>query len=339
MKIMVSTIAILLCFSLSHGTSVDSVTVDSVWNSDSSWYDGNGVLQQRFARDCVISFIPRDSGFASCTLKVSLDSGKTWSADPNPLTILDSSLSKPISCGQKKHIKARLFGGDRQNVVFKIDANICVNGDDESITGPLGATIVFSEGFGNDLTRWKDFYMINIGDYYSKMRTTADAAHAGTFSLTSDSNRTALIHDISPRIETGIAGLQFYIMAKAAGHTNFTVQFGQNAGSSGGLGKAFGLGFDKSDSVKVGYYDLWDMNPQSDSMLAPIRYNRWYKCAVEVDFTAQKITWKLDDAVVKTQSLPTSDMNGFDEILVLRGMDGADGPKPYYADDIVLYTR
>jgi hypothetical protein len=125
MKIIIANIAILICFVLSRGTSVDSVTVDSVWNSDLSWYDGNGVLQQRLSRDCIISFIPQDSGYAACSLKVSLDSGKTWNPDPNPLSILSSDLVPPIQCGKKARVIVRIFGSDRSNVVFKITANIC----------------------------------------------------------------------------------------------------------------------------------------------------------------------------------------------------------------------
>jgi alpha-L-fucosidase len=125
MKIAFAVATILFCFGLSHGTSVDSVTVDSVWNSDSSWYDSNGVLQLRPARDCFISFISQASVYASCTLLVSLDSGKTWGASPNPLNALDKSLERPIPCGKKKQIKVRMYGSDRSNVVFKIVSSAC----------------------------------------------------------------------------------------------------------------------------------------------------------------------------------------------------------------------
>jgi hypothetical protein len=213
---------------------------------------------------------------------------------------------------------------------------------DSAVPLPSGTTLVFKEGFGEGLTRWEVSYMINIVDNYPQMTISTAAAHSGTHSITSDASRSALVYNIDPRLEAGTVGLQFYMMATAAGQTNFSVRFGQNAGSSGGLGKAFGFGFDKTDSVKTIYYDSWEMNPEIDSMLAPIQMNHWYKCVVEINFaagTAGNITWKLDDAVVQTKPLPVSEMYGIDRALVFRGMDGADGVKPYYADDIVVYTK
>ena len=94
---------------------------------------------------------------------------------------------------------------------------------------PTGATVVFSDGFGGDLSKYKASYMINVNDFYSPMRITTDAAHSGTHSVTSDSNRTALEYDLVPSIISGIVGVQFYIMAKSSGQTNFTVQIGKNA--------------------------------------------------------------------------------------------------------------
>jgi hypothetical protein len=353
MKIMHCATAVFLCFALSHGASVDSVTVDSVWNSDSSWHDGNGVLQQKLARDCFVSFIPQGSGYASCSLTVSLDSGRTWGASPNPLQILDNSLSTSFQCGKKGHAKVRVVGSDRSKVVFKIIARICTSGSDEPIAFPSAATaILFSEGFGNGLSKWESTYMVLVNDFYPQMRITTAAAHTGTHSITSDSNRTALVYRIVPRLEPSnpaaahyIVGVQFYIMASAAGQANFSVQFGQDNGSSGGLGKAFGFGFDKSDSIKTTFYDTWaGLSPEVDSLLSPIQLTHWYKCNVEIDLgTTWTATWTLDGKVVKTMPLPTSEMNGIDRVLVFRGaeagMTGADGLKPYYADDIVLYMR
>jgi hypothetical protein len=201
-------------------------------------------------------------------------------------------------------------------------------------------TVVFSDGFEGDLSNYKPTYMINVNDFYSQMRITTDAAHSGTHSVTSDSNRSALEYDLIPSIISGIVGVQFYIMAKSSGQTNFTVQIGKNAGSSGGLGKQFGLGFDKSDSVKCVLYNMDDFTPQQDSLLSPIQFNHWYKCVVEINFATNMVTYYLDDAVVKRMSFPAlATMYGIDRLLVFRGIDGAEGPKPYYADDIVLYKK
>lgn len=217
----------------------------------------------------------------------------------------------------------------------------------ETILTPTGVTVVFSDGFGGDLSNYKPTYMINVGDFYPQMQITTDAAHSGTHSITSASNRSALEHDFKPALNrdtvagTTVVGIQFYIMAKSSGQTNFTVQIGKNAGSSGGLGKEFGLGFDKSDSVKCVFYNLDDFTPQQDSLLAPIQFNHWYKCVVEIDFTANSVAYYLDDVLVKNMvlSFDLKTMYGIDRLLVFRGLEGADGPQPYYADDIVVYKK
>ena len=102
---------------------VDSVTVDSVWNTDSSWYDGNGILQQRQSRDCKISFVPQGEGMAQMFIAMSIDSGKTWGPSPNPLTINGNALSSTFMTGQKATLSARILGGDRPGVVFKMTAH------------------------------------------------------------------------------------------------------------------------------------------------------------------------------------------------------------------------
>ena len=202
---------------------------------------------------------------------------------------------------------------------------------------PPERTVLFTEGFEGDLSNWRDNYMINIGDFYPQMRISTDAARTGTHSITSDSNRCALLYYVDPRVETGIVGGEFYIMATAAGQTNFTVEIGQNAGSSGGLGKAFGFGFDQTDSVKCTFYDSW--TGPNDTMISALQLNHWYKCVVEVDFTAQTITYYLEGAKVRTRPLPTQEMYGIDRVLVFRGIMGAEGPTSYFADDIVLYKK
>jgi hypothetical protein len=227
--------------------------------------------------------------------------------------------------------------GDKSNPVAPVAG-------DASVPIPAGVTTVFSEGFGGDLSNWDKTYMINVGDFYSPMRITTAAFHTGTHSITSDSNRSALQYELKTQIIAGTVGIQFYIMASAVGQTNFTVEFGQNAGSSGGLGKAFGIGFDKSDSIKTVYYDTYlGLSPEFDSTIAPIQPGHWYKCAVEVNLDAAAsptaITWYIDGAKIQTRPLPTQELYGIDRLLVFRGIGGAEGPKPYYADDIVLYTK
>jgi uncharacterized protein (TIGR02145 family) len=101
---------------------VSSVTVDSVWNSDSSWYDIDSILQQRQSRDCSISFTPQGEGMARMFIAMSMDSGKTWESSRNLLTVFDNALKSTFITGKKATITARVFGGDRPGVIFKMTA-------------------------------------------------------------------------------------------------------------------------------------------------------------------------------------------------------------------------
>jgi len=63
-----------------------------------------------------------------------------------------------------------------------------------------------------------------------------------------------------------------------------------------------------------------DFTPQQDSLLAPIQFNHWYKCVVEINFVTNMVTYYLDDAVVKSMSFPAlATMYGIDRLLVFRG--------------------
>jgi hypothetical protein len=217
-----------------------------------------------------------------------------------------------------------------------------------------GTTSVFSTGGSpSDSSKFYKDYMITVGDNYPHMRFTNEAAHTGSYSITTDSNRTALQYKIDPKMEkSGICGVQFYIMTKAVDSINFSVQIGQNAGSSGGLGKAFGIGFDLRDSIKCMYLDPLDQTLQGgqlDKMCGVIQPNHWYKCNIELNFTTGKVTYSIDDAPMFEHTLPSdNDFYGIDRLLVFRGVWGGtndnpimckEGPMQYYADDIVLYTK
>jgi hypothetical protein len=222
---------------------------------------------------------------------------------------------------------------------------------DQNPAAPSGATLIVSDGFGGDLSKWMSKYMINENDFYYPMRITDAAAHAGKHSLTTDSNRTALAYEIraTDRVEEGIVGTSFYIMTKATGQINFTVEMGQYGGSSGGLFKSFGMGFDARDSLKCTTFDNY--GGRTDKILGVIESNRWYKCKVEVDFTAQNAVYYLDDVKVWESTLPTVEMYGIDRLLVYRGefAEGqkpseysvlcSEGPKQYFIDDIIFYKK
>jgi len=227
---------------------------------------------------------------------------------------------------------------------------------------PAGVQVVFSSGMNDediaDTSKWSKDYMINVNDFYPQMRATTEAAHSGKYSVTSDSNRTALVvklEGILPnlynnpeinKINKGICGVEFYIMAKAKGGINFTLELGQYAGSSGGLSKSFGIGFDIFDSIKATHYDA--DGGRTDKMVEPIKLNYWYKCKIEINFNDSTATYYIDGNMVDQGKLPSREMYGIDKMLIFRGPlaqkgdeypECQEGPKPYYIDDIVLYTR
>jgi formylglycine-generating enzyme required for sulfatase activity len=124
---------------------VDSVTVDSVWNSDSSWNDGSGAAQKRQSRDCKISFFPRGEGTAMMFIDMSVDSGKTWtpSSASDTLSLNDYVLYAPVVIGRKTAITVRVLGGDRPNVAFKMTARqnapVIAGFPKTIVLGPTGA--------------------------------------------------------------------------------------------------------------------------------------------------------------------------------------------------------
>ena len=225
-------------------------------------------------------------------------------------------------------------------------------GGGETPAAPAGAKVIYADGFGGDLSKWETNYMINMGDFYPHMQITTAAAHTGTHSITSDSSRTALLYALADSISvrTGIAGVQFYLMAKALDSANFTVEIGKNAGSSGGLGYAFGIGIDPNNSLKCKYFDMLGNPSVKDSMIGAVQLNHWYKCVVEVNFSTKMITYAIDNTTITMAMPATADMSKVDRLLVYRGQtvlraDGytndpcKDGPKQYYADDIVFYQK
>lgn len=220
-------------------------------------------------------------------------------------------------------------------------------GDPVSSDSPI---TVLSEGFEGDLSKWESNYMITVGDFYPHMRVTDEVSHSGKYCATTDSNRTALLYKIEPRLESSVCsvcGVEFYIMSKGAGQINFTVELGQNAGSSGGLGKAFGVGFDVRDSIKSTSYDP-NGNGRVDKMTGTITPNKWYKCKVEINFKDSTANYYIDENKVDQHKLPKTEMYGIDRMLVYRGKYGgsndypiecSEGSKKYFVDDIVLYKK
>ncbi|MBL8026869.1 MAG: hypothetical protein JNL74_10690, partial [Fibrobacteres bacterium] len=119
-NIVIAIIVLMTSFGYAQQITIDSVTVDSVWSSDSSWYDGQGILRQRLSRDCYVGFKPMGQFTAQCFIALSIDSGKTWATNSSLLIVLDSGIASPMQCGTKGRVKLRVLGGDRSNVVFRI---------------------------------------------------------------------------------------------------------------------------------------------------------------------------------------------------------------------------
>ncbi len=140
--------AILLFSAVTNGQSlqVDSVMVDSVWNSDSSWYDGNGVLYSRSSRDLLVSYTIRATAATvrNVTFHASFDAGNTWDVSPNPLRNLSDTLQILRAVNRRNQVRLRIFGGDRPNTVIKVMAGtapiggICPTEDSLTIVWPLG---------------------------------------------------------------------------------------------------------------------------------------------------------------------------------------------------------
>lgn len=90
---------------------VDSVIVDSVWNSDSA---------SRVSRDCRVLFIPQGEGHVYASLSVSSDGGETFWANNDSAFVIHEALRAIARCGEKKTVIIRVLGGDRDNFVVRI---------------------------------------------------------------------------------------------------------------------------------------------------------------------------------------------------------------------------
>jgi formylglycine-generating enzyme required for sulfatase activity len=191
---------------------VDSVSVDSVWNSDSSWTDGSGNAQQRHSRDCKISCIPQGAGTAILTVSISKDSAKTFIAAgyaaTDTLKVLGYTLYSPLPTGAKVQIKVRVLGGDRPGVSFKITARqqapVIVGAPTTVVVGPLSALAAGTAvqpklkiGLANDTS--------NYG-YSTISKVLWDTLGNGTFGDTT-SGASVLSFVWSTKVPAGAAGI------------------------------------------------------------------------------------------------------------------------------------
>ena len=94
--------------------TTDTVTVDSVWNSDSA-----GIAR----RDCKVSFFPKgDLQYVWSVLSVSFNGGTSWFSDS--IIRIDRALDTMVPLGKKKTVTARIKGGDRSNVAIRVTSKL-----------------------------------------------------------------------------------------------------------------------------------------------------------------------------------------------------------------------
>ncbi|HAJ80777.1 MAG TPA: hypothetical protein DCO75_13525 [Fibrobacteres bacterium] len=194
--------------------------------------------------------------------------------------------------------------------------------------------IIFSEGFESDLSEYRQ---ITYDPTQGKMSISTQYAQSGKGSLTSDSNNTGIKGNISPSIDDSIAGLQFYIMASKASHTDLLVAMCKTGSSANGLFTIMGMGIDKSDSLKYVYENTPDDSINEHKNFAACALNKWYKCKIEYNYTDTTLTYYLDDAVVRTQPSP-SPMT-LQTFIVMRDSLGVQGTSGYYVDNVSVYKR
>jgi hypothetical protein len=118
---------VVLCGILGYGGAqaaaafrVDSVTVDSVWNADTTDQYGIPWVQ----RDVKLSFKPISAGTDSitCVVDMSFDSGKTWCYNREIFDRSDTIGATRAAPNVKRSIIIYYTRGDTTNVVFRVTA-------------------------------------------------------------------------------------------------------------------------------------------------------------------------------------------------------------------------
>lgn len=212
---------------------------------------------------------------------------------------------------------------------------VCDNGTDPAaLDDKVQGSVILSEGFEGNLS---DYKQITYQPGQGMMSISTQHARFGKGALTSDSNNTGIKKMFDPSIYDSIAGLQFYLMATKAAHTNFIAALCQTGSSANGLFTVFGMGIDKSDSLKYVFENapLDPMNEQKN--FAPLTLNKWYKCKIEYNFTDTTLTYTVDKDTVYQRGVPNP--MGLQIFVVMRDSLGAQGPSGCYIDNVNVYKR
>lgn len=254
-------------------------------------------------------------------------------------------LNSKIETGSCFMFLKSLSSGALAILFFAVIIAHCTKDNPAGAPSASSKTTVFSEGFEGDLVtnNWSQLSIPWDPPLYSWLSITSAAAHGGTKSITSDSSRCGILASFShTKLSSGIVGLEFYLMAGVLSQSDFAALIVESGGSSDAGLHQYGFGFDSTDSIKTYDYDFFD-TAQQNKNISKINANHWYKCVVEVDFSATgAITYYLDDVLVRTVPMPSSNMfDGLDWLYVLRQNTGTgrQSPKPYYIDDIRVYTK
>jgi hypothetical protein len=203
-------------------------------------------------------------------------------------------------------------------------------GSADSVTG----VVILSEDFEGTLENYRQLlYTPGQG----MMSISALHARAGKGALTADSNNTSIKKALDPSITDSIAGLRFFLMATKAAHTGFFASLCKNGSSRTGMVTFIGMGIDTSDSIECLYEDLLNGNAVEHRNVAALTLNKWYKCAVEYDFTTDTLTYFLDDAIVHKRYMPDPSLLSY--FVAMRDDAGEQGVSGYYMDDVVVYKR
>ncbi len=160
-----------------------------------------------------------------------------------------------------------------------------------------------------------------LGSIFSPANSTA---RAQTFAEMGDNEYDSII------------GMEYYLMAKSSAKTNFIAFLGKEGGSIRNSAYYVGMGFDKSDSIKI----LWTHNAvaaQESKNVAPITFGKWYKCTVEYNVINYTASYYLDGKFVGTHVMPSVSTFGYNMFVVYRDAKGQDGMAPYYFNDFTLY--
>jgi formylglycine-generating enzyme required for sulfatase activity len=300
---------------------VDSVTVDSVWNSDSTG---------RTSRDCNLRFIPAGLGTARCTLAVTFNGGTNWYRVRDSVTILSPS-SNIYTCGQKATVHIRFNGGDRQNIAFKVTAR--QNKPDQTISPSaiFMGSVVAAPASGLDTTitpRLTITTLVNRG-VSPIQKVYWDKNGDGIYADSTDS----LFTQWTSATSTGTAGQKSLLIAKVRDANGMfstpetlLVQFGlrkliQMAPITSGsftMGNDAGLDNEKpAHTVSITSFSmqkteittecfmlLSGLNPLSsrDSALAPARNMTWYAAVLFCNTLSKRLG--LDTCYTYTSVLP-----------------------------------